>query len=80
MNINSKIFRGLERSVFMEPKKLYRSNANKMICGVCQGIAEYINIDTTVIRLLWVLFSIFGVGILVYIVAAIIMPIKEEHY
>lgn len=68
-----------ERSVFMEAKKLYRSNTNKMICGVCQGIAEYINIDPTVIRLLWVIFSIFGVGILVYIVAAIIMPIKEEH-
>ncbi len=63
----------------MEAKKLYRSNTNKMICGVCQGIAEYINIDPTVIRLLWVIFSIFGVGILVYIVAAIIMPIKEEH-
>ncbi|NLO10222.1 MAG: PspC domain-containing protein [Clostridiales bacterium] len=63
----------------MEPKKLYRSNANKMVCGVCQGIAEYINIDPTVVRLLWVLFSIFGVGILVYIVAAIIMPIKEEN-
>jgi phage shock protein C len=63
----------------MEPKKLYRSNANKMICGVCQGIAEYINLDPTIIRLLWVIFSIFGVGILVYIVAAIIMPIKEEN-
>lgn len=63
----------------MEPKKLYRSNANKMVCGVCQGIAEYINIDPTIIRLLWVIFSIFGVGILVYIVAAIIMPIKEEN-
>lgn len=71
--------RETERSVLMEPKKLYRSNANKMVCGVCQGIAEYINIDPTVVRLLWVLFSIFGVGILVYIVAAIIMPIKEEN-
>jgi phage shock protein C len=62
----------------MEPKKLYRSNSNKMICGVCQGIAEYINIDPTIVRLLWVIFSICGVGILVYIIAAIIMPIKEE--
>lgn len=69
----------LERSVYMEPKKLYRSSTNKMICGVCQGIAEYINLDPTVIRLLWVIFSIFGVGILVYIIAAIIMPIKEEN-
>ena len=61
----------------MEPKKLYRSNDKKMVCGVCQGIAEYINVDPTIIRLLWVIFSLSFVGILVYIVAAIIMPIKE---
>jgi phage shock protein C len=60
----------------MEPKKLYRSSTNKMICGVCQGVAEYINVDPTIIRLLWVVFGIFGVGIFVYIVAAIIMPIQ----
>lgn len=60
----------------MEPKKLYRSSTNRMICGVCQGIAEYINIDPTVVRLLWVLFGVFGVGLFVYIVAAIIMPVK----
>ncbi|HKL79851.1 MAG TPA: PspC domain-containing protein [Mobilitalea sp.] len=60
----------------MEQKKLYRSMSNKMICGVCGGIAEYLNIDPTVIRLLWVVFSLFGVGILVYIIAAIIMPVQ----
>jgi phage shock protein C len=48
-----------------------------MICGVCAGIAEYLNMDPTVIRLLWVLFSVFGVGLFVYIIAAIIMPVKE---
>ena len=64
----------------MEPKKLYRSNSNKMVCGVCQGIAEYINLDPTIVRLLWVMFSIFGVGILVYIAAAIIMPVKDENF
>jgi phage shock protein C len=63
----------------MEPKKLYRSSANRMVCGVCQGIAEYINIDPTVVRLLWVIFSICGVGVLVYIAAAIIMPVKEQY-
>jgi len=62
----------------MEPKRLYRTNKNKMLCGVCQGIAEYINIDPTIVRLLWVVFSICGVGVLVYIIAAVIMPIKEE--
>lgn len=61
----------------MEPKKLYRSSTNKMVFGVCQGIAEYINIDPTVVRLLWVIFSLMGgLGVLVYIAAAIIMPVK----
>lgn len=62
----------------MEPKKLYRSSNNKMVCGVCQGVAEYINLDPTVVRLLWVLFGIFGVGVIVYIIAAIIMPVKID--
>lgn len=66
----------LERRIDMEPKKLYRSSTNKMICGVCQGIADYLNIDATVVRLLWVLFGVFGVGVFVYIVAAIIMPVQ----
>lgn len=60
----------------MEPKKLYRSNSNKMICGVCAGVADYINIDPTVIRLLWVLFGLTGFGIFAYFVAAIVMPVQ----
>lgn len=60
----------------MEPKKLYRSNTDKMLCGVCAGIGEYLNIDPTVIRLLWVIFGLTGFGILAYIAAAIIMPVK----
>ena len=56
-------------------KKLYKSNQNKMIDGVCGGIAEYFGIDPTVVRLLWVLFSLMGgCGILAYIIAAIIIP------
>lgn len=47
-----------------------------MIAGVCGGLAEYINLDPTVVRLLWVLFSFAGAGILAYIVAAIIMPVE----
>ena len=56
-------------------KKLTKSY-NKMICGVCAGIGEYLGIDATVVRLLWVVFSIasFGSGLLAYIIAAIIMP------
>lgn len=55
-------------------KRLMRSN-NKMICGVCAGIGEYLNLDPTVVRLLWVLFSMMGgAGLLAYIIAAIIIP------
>lgn len=64
-----------EGEVNMEQKRLCKSNTNKMVAGVCGGIAEYINIDPTIIRLLWALFCIAGgTGIIVYIVAAIIMP------
>ena len=56
-------------------KKLYKSNQNKMLDGVCGGIAEYFGIDPTVVRLLWALFSLMGgCGILAYIIAAIIIP------
>lgn len=59
----------------MENKKLYRSTVNCMLAGVCGGIAEYFNIDPTVIRLAWVLFSVCGgSGVLAYIIAAIIIP------
>ena len=56
-------------------KKLYKSNQNKMIDGVCGGIAEYFGIDPPVVRLIWALFSLMGgSGILAYIIAAIIIP------
>lgn len=56
-------------------KKLYRTTNGKMIAGVCGGVGEYLNIDPTVIRLLWVLFAFFGGGgILAYIIAALIIP------
>jgi Putative stress-responsive transcriptional regulator len=60
----------------MDMKRLYRSNSNKMICGVCGGVAEYINIDPTVVRLLWVVFGLWGLGILAYIIAAIVIPVQ----
>ena len=55
-------------------KKLYRSKTNCMIAGVCGGIAEYLNIDPTVIRVLWVIASLFSVGILAYIACALVIP------
>ena len=54
-------------------KKLYKSN-NRMICGVCAGIAEYLGIDPTVVRLLWAALGLTGTGIVLYIIAALVMP------
>ena len=63
----------------MNGKKLYKS-ADKKVCGVCGGIAEYFGIDPTVIRLVYVLLVLFtGVGILPYIIAAIIMDENPEN-
>ncbi len=60
----------------MSDKRLYKSSANTMICGVCGGIAEYFNIDPTLIRLAWAIFTCasFGTGLIAYIIAAIIIP------
>ena len=55
-------------------KRLYKSNKDKKICGVCGGIAEYFDIDPTLVRLAWAAFTILGgCGILAYIVAALVM-------
>lgn len=57
-------------------KKLLRSRKNKMIAGVCGGLGNYLGVDPTLIRLLWVLFAFFsfGMGILAYVIAWIIIP------
>lgn len=58
-------------------KKLYRSLTDKKIAGVCGGIAEYMNVDSTVVRLVAILLVFgWGAGLLAYIVAALIMPVK----
>lgn len=54
-------------------KKLYKSS-NRMICGVCAGIAEYFGIDPTIVRLIWAALALSGTGILLYIIAAFVMP------
>ena len=61
----------------MEQKKLYRSESNRMICGVCAGIAEYILIDPTIVRLLFALLGFTGSGIVAYFIAAIIIPTES---
>ena len=59
----------------MEGKKLTKSTSDKKVDGVCGGIAEYFGVDSTLIRLAWILFSCLGgSGLLAYIIAAIVMP------
>ncbi len=61
-------------------KKLFKSTTDKKLCGVCGGIAEYFNIDSTIVRLIWAILSIwFGFGILIYIIAALVMPKFPEY-
>ncbi|MBE5913905.1 MULTISPECIES: PspC domain-containing protein [Pseudobutyrivibrio] len=57
----------------MNGKRLYKSN-NKKICGVCAGIAEYFDVDPTLVRLIWAAVTLAGgSGIIIYIVAALVM-------
>lgn len=61
-------------------KRLYKSNTNRMLCGVCGGIAEYFHLDPTLIRLGWILFcALGGSGILAYFIAAIVIPSESEY-
>ena len=55
-------------------RKLYRSNTNRMICGVCGGIGEYLNVDPTLVRLIWALVACSGAGVGAYLLAAVIIP------
>ena len=58
-----------------EPRKLYRSQTQRMIAGVCGGLAEYFNVDATLMRVVFVLLAVFGgSGIVIYIVMWIIVP------
>lgn len=63
----------------MEKKRLYRSASSCMLAGVCGGVAEYFDIDPTLVRLGWVILTCIGLsGIFAYIIAAIIIP-KEPY-
>lgn len=60
-------------------KRLYKSSDDIMVAGVCAGIAEYFDIDPTLVRLAWVLFILAGgSGILAYLIAAIILPKRSD--
>ncbi len=59
----------------MSKKKLYKSNTDYKISGVCGGIAEYFDIDSTIVRLVWIIFTLAGgSGLLAYIIASLAMP------
>ncbi len=61
-------------------KKLYRSNIDKKIAGVCGGLAEYLKIDSTLIRLLLVVFCLMGgAGVLLYIIAWLVIPERPDN-
>jgi len=60
-------------------KRLYRNTSDKMLAGVCSGVAEYFNLDPTLVRLgVVVLCAAAGGGLLAYIIAAIIIPEKPQ--
>lgn len=56
-------------------KRIYRSRQDRMVCGVCGGIAEYFDLDPSLVRLGWIIFSAMGgSGFIDYIIAAIVIP------
>jgi len=62
-------------------KKLYRSKTDQKLCGVCSGIAEYLNVDPTIVRLIWVLLVLCaGSGVLAYLICALIIPEKPDNF
>ncbi|MDO4794277.1 MAG: PspC domain-containing protein [Filifactor alocis] len=59
-------------------KKLYKSNSDVMIEGVCGGLAEYFDIDSTIIRIIWAFMIATGSGLLLYIIMAILLPKRPK--
>ena len=61
-------------------KKLYRNKKEKKLCGVCAGLAKYFSIDATIVRLIFVIFTLFvGGGILAYILCALLIPEEPSN-
>ena len=62
----------------MEPRKLYRVRQGRKLCGVCLGVAEYLSVDVTVIRLVWLIAALAGcsLGLWAYIICAVVLPDK----
>ncbi len=58
--------------------RLYKTSRDKKVCGVCGGLGRYFGIDPTIIRVVWGIGAISGIGIVAYFVAAFIMPYDYE--
>jgi phage shock protein PspC (stress-responsive transcriptional regulator) len=64
----------------MSGKKLYKIKSDKKIFGVCAGVAEYLDLDVSLVRIIWAACVLLaGTGLLLYIIAAIILPEKPEQ-
>ncbi len=68
------------KGVRVKVKKIYRSKTQKIIGGVCGGFGEYFDIDPVIIRIIWFILLLGGVGLLAYIIAWIIIPIEPEGF
>jgi phage shock protein C len=63
-------------------KKLYRSRDNKIVAGVFGGLEDFLHVDATILRLVWIFITIFSwliPGVVVYILAALIMPLEPKE-
>lgn len=60
-------------------KKLYRSGKDRILGGVCGGIAEYFDVDPTIVRLIWILLALNGAGVLAYLIAWVVIPRNPKH-
>lgn len=62
----------------MEPKRLYRIREGSKVCGVCLGVAEYLGVDVTVVRLVWLIATLAGcsLGLWAYLICAVVLPDK----
>ena len=60
-------------------KRLYRSKTDRKLAGVCGGVAEYFNIDPTIVRVIWAILAFFyGTSILLYLIMAFVVPEKPD--
>ncbi|MCQ2084395.1 MAG: PspC domain-containing protein [Bacteroidaceae bacterium] len=62
----------------MAEKKLYRSSSDKKLCGVCAGLAKYFDLDPTIMRVIFIVLFFLGcVGLLAYLILALVMPVEK---